>query len=37
GGAEAILHSVNRVMSVRHGDGSLAKLTRFFECIQHGK
>ncbi|GAU39704.1 hypothetical protein TSUD_274980 [Trifolium subterraneum] len=27
GGAEAILHSVNRVLSERHGDGSLAMLT----------
>ncbi|MCI40785.1 hypothetical protein A2U01_0062018, partial [Trifolium medium] len=27
GGAEAILHSVNRVLSERHEDGSLAMLT----------
>ncbi|MCI35840.1 reverse transcriptase-like protein, partial [Trifolium medium] len=26
GGAEAILHSANRVLSQRHGDGSLAML-----------
>ena len=27
GGAEAILHSVNRVLNLRHGDGSLTTLT----------
>ena len=27
GGAEAILHSVNRVLNLRHGDGSLTLLT----------
>ncbi|MCI64528.1 hypothetical protein A2U01_0085786, partial [Trifolium medium] len=27
GGAEAILHSANRVLSERHGDGSLTMLT----------
>ncbi|MCI92637.1 hypothetical protein A2U01_0113933, partial [Trifolium medium] len=27
GGAEAILHSVNRLLSQRHEDGSLAMLT----------
>jgi len=27
GGAKAILHSVNRVLNLRHGDGSLTMLT----------
>jgi hypothetical protein len=27
GGAETILHSANRVLSLRHGDGSVTMLT----------
>ena len=38
GGAEVILHSLNRLLNLRHEDGSLTMLTiDFFECFQLGR